>query len=67
MPKVLLDTNIIIYRETDRIMNPNTPDLFNWLDKLHYDKYIHPISEQEIAKYADIEKRKVILSKINNL
>ena len=66
MPKVLLDTNIIIYRETDRIMNPNTPDLFNWLDKLHYDKYIHPISEQEIAKYADIEKRKVILSKINS-
>lgn len=66
MPKVLLDTNIIIYRETDRIMNPNTPDLFNWLDKLHYDKYIHPISEQEIAKYADIEKRKVILSKIGS-
>lgn len=49
MPKVLLDTNVIIYRETDRILNPNTPDLFNWLDKLHYDKYIHPISEQEIA------------------
>ena len=61
MPKVLLDTNIIIYRETDRILNPNTPDLFNWLDKLHYDKYIHPLSEQEIAQYKDVEKRNVIL------
>ena len=66
MPKVLLDTNIIIYRETDRILNPNTPDLFNWLDKLHYDKYIHPISEQEIAQYRDIEKRDVILSKLGS-
>lgn len=66
MPKVLLDTNIIIYRETDRILNPNTPDLFNWLDKLHYDKYIHPISEREIAQYGNVEKRKVILSKIGS-
>lgn len=66
MPKVLLDTNIIIYRETDRILNPNTPDLFNWLDKLHYDKYIHPISEQEIAQYGAVEKREVILSKLGS-
>lgn len=66
MPKVLLDTNIIIYRETDRILNPNTPNLFNWLDKLHYDKYIHPLSEQEIAQYKDVEKRNVILSKIGS-
>ena len=66
MPKVLLDTNIIIYRETDRILNPNAPDLFNWLDKLHYDKYIHPLSEQEIAQYKDVEKRNVILSKIGS-
>lgn len=66
MPKVLLDTNIIIYRETDCILNPNTPDLFNWLDKLHYDKYIHPISEQEIAQYRDVAKRNVILSKIGS-
>lgn len=66
MPKVLLDTNIIIYRETDRILNPNTPDLFNWLDRLHYDKYIHPISEHEISQYADAQKREVILSKLGS-
>ena len=66
MPKVLLDTNIIIYRETDRILNPNTPDLFNWLDKLHYDKYIHPLSEQEISQYKDTQKRDVILSKLGS-
>ncbi len=64
MVKVLLDTNVIIYRETNRILNENTPDLFKWLDRLHYDKYIHPISIQEISGYADIELRNTILTKL---
>ena len=64
MVKVLLDTNVIIYRETNRILNENTPDLFKWLDRLHYDKYIHPISVKEISRYADIELRNTILTKL---
>ena len=64
MVKVLLDTNVIIYRETNRILNENTPDLFKWLDKLHYDKYIHPISIEEISGYADAELRRTILTKL---
>lgn len=66
MVKVLLDTNVIIYRETDRILNKNTPDLFKWLDKLHYDKYIHPLSIEEISQYKNAEKREVILSKLDS-
>ena len=42
--KVLLDTNIIIHRETDRIINEDIGKLFNWLDKIKADKYIHPVT-----------------------
>ena len=49
MVKVLLDTNVIIYRETNQILNKDTPDLFKWLDSLHYDKFIHPITIEEIS------------------
>lgn len=66
MVKVLLDTNVIIYRETNRILNENTPDLFKWLDRLHYDKYIHPLSATEISKYQDTSVRTVILSKLTS-
>ena len=27
---VLLDTNIIIYREKDRVMNPSVMNLYKW-------------------------------------
>lgn len=64
-PKILLDTNVIIYRETDRILNKNTPDLFNWLDKLHYDKYIHPITKEEISTYGNTDLRNTILTKLS--
>jgi predicted nucleic acid-binding protein len=48
--KVLLDTNIIIHRETNRIINKDIGKLFNWLDKIKADKYIHPVTEREINK-----------------
>lgn len=53
--RVLLDTNIIIYRENKKMTNYSIGHLFRWLDKLKYDKLIHPLSKKEIAeyKYAD--------------
>lgn len=51
--KVLLDTNIIIHRETHRIIRDDIGILFKWLDNLHYDKLIHPNTIQEIEKYKD--------------
>lgn len=51
--RVLLDTNILIHREANRIINYDIGQLFNWLNKLHYDKYIHPISLEEIERYKD--------------
>ena len=48
--KALLDTNIIIHRESTRIINQDIGILFNWLDKAKYSKFIHPITLEEIKK-----------------
>lgn len=49
--KVLLDTNIIIHREASKVIEHEIGQLFNWLDKLHHEKYIHPITISEIETY----------------
>lgn len=48
--KALLDTNIIIHRETSHVISPDIGTLFKWLDKGKYTKYIHPITVEEINK-----------------
>ena len=53
--KILLDTNIIVYREANKVYNTAIGDLFYWLNKLHYDTYISPLSIKEIEKYEDDE------------
>jgi hypothetical protein len=40
--KALLDTNIIIHRETMQATNYTIGKLYYWLDKLHYEKLMHP-------------------------
>jgi len=52
--KVLLDTNIIINRESFPT-DPNIGFLFKWLDKLQYEKTIHPISIEEIEKNSNLK------------
>lgn len=53
--KVLLDTNIIIHREASKLYQRDIGQLFFWLDKLKYEKYIHPITVEEIGRYKDSE------------
>lgn len=48
--KALLDTNIIIHREAGRVANQDIGILFKWLDKVKYQKCIHPVTIQEIEK-----------------
>lgn len=48
--RALLDTNIIIHRESSHIKNRDIGTLFKWLDKGKYLKYIHPITIEEIEK-----------------
>ena len=51
--KILLDTNIIIHREANRIYKPEIGQLFKWIDNLKYSKYIHPLTVEELEKYKD--------------
>jgi predicted nucleic acid-binding protein len=51
--KILLDTNIIIHREANKILNPEIGQLFNWIDKLKYSKYIHPLTIEELNRNKD--------------
>lgn len=62
--KVLLDTNIVIHRETSRIINEEIGQLFLWLDKLKYDKVIHQMTVAEICKYKDIDVLKTFSVKL---
>lgn len=64
--KALLDTNILIHRESNRILNENIGELFLWLDKLGYEKYTHELSLMEIEKYQDEETKKIFRAKLRS-
>jgi predicted nucleic acid-binding protein len=64
--KVLLDTNIIIHREANKIYNLGIGQLFNWLDKLKYDKYVHPLTIEELNRYKDPNSLRAMNIKIES-
>jgi predicted nucleic acid-binding protein len=51
--KILLDTNIIIHREANKVYKPEIGELFKWIDNLKYSKYIHPLTVEELLRYQD--------------
>lgn len=63
--KILLDTNIIIHRETEMIINPDIGKLFKWLEKIDAKKYIHPITKYEINKLRNKKKKKTFNVKLD--
>lgn len=63
--KVLLDTNIIIDRESHNTKNFTISTLYKWIDRLHYNKCIHPSTIDEINRYNNEELKNVLLIKIN--
>lgn len=64
MTKVLLDTNILIHREAAVVVREDIGTLFYWLDKLHFDKSVHPVTLKEIAKHQDERVRKAFRTKL---
>ncbi|WPV00577.1 PIN domain-containing protein [Mucilaginibacter sp. cycad4] len=64
--RALLDTNIIIHRESNRIQNEGIGVLFYWLDKLKIEKCIHPATAVELNKYKDKVAKGVMNVKIEN-
>jgi hypothetical protein len=64
--RALLDTNIIIHREADRLQNEDIGVLFNWLDRLKIEKCIHPATVKELNKFNDEKAVKRMNVKIEN-
>lgn len=64
--RVLLDTNIIIYREANSPPRPEIGILFRWLDQLHHDKCVHPETIDEIRRHGDENVVKAFEAKITN-
>ena len=64
--RVLLDTNIIIHREASKVVKQEIGLLFNWLDKLHYDKCVHPVTVEESKKYQNLQTVKTFVIKLDS-
>ncbi len=64
--RILIDTNIIIHREASRIVNEDIGLLFNWLDRLRYEKCVHPLSIEEISTHQDEQVVNTMKIKIAN-
>lgn len=64
--RILLDTNIIIHREASKVFNEDIGLLFNWLDRLHYEKCVHPDSIEEVEGHQDPDVVRTMKIKIGN-
>jgi predicted nucleic acid-binding protein len=64
--RVLLDTNVLIHREAATIVRGDIGTLFFWLDKLKYEKCVHPLSLEEIGKHQDPRVRSSFQTKLQS-
>jgi predicted nucleic acid-binding protein len=64
--RILLDTNIVIHRETSVIMKDDIGHLFKWLDDLKYTKCIHPDTLEEIRRHKDPNVVKTMAVKLSS-
>jgi len=64
--RVLIDTNIVIHRETNRPQKSEIGELFRWLDNLHYEKCVHPGTLAEFQKLSDPDSREAMRIKLEN-
>ena len=65
MIRLLLDTNIIVYRESDNVYKENIGNLFNVIDNNpEMVKFIHPIIKKELLQNIYDEKRKLLVERL---
>jgi hypothetical protein len=64
--RALLDTNILIHREAATVVRQDIGKLFLWLDRLGYEKCVHPLSLGEIQKHRDARVRKSFEAKLQS-
>jgi len=63
--KILLDTNILIYRERSEELAPDLIALFQILSKNDFSQYVHPLSLDEVRGDKDSKRKKIQESKIS--
>lgn len=64
--KALLDTNIIIHREANKIVSQDIGILYRWLERGQYTKCIHSATINEIKKNPNQETVNAFLVKMNS-
>jgi predicted nucleic acid-binding protein len=64
--RALLDTNVLIHREAATVVRRDVGKLFFWLDKLKYEKCVHPLSLEEIEKHKDPRVRSTFQTKLQS-
>lgn len=64
--KALLDTNIIIHREANRIVSQDIGILYRWLERGKYTKCIHSATIEEIKKNPNKETVALFLVKLSS-
>ena len=64
--KALLDTNIIIHREANRIVSQDIGILYRWLDRGKYTKCIHSATIEEVKKNPNKETVNLFLVKLES-
>ncbi|MCK4757506.1 MAG: hypothetical protein KAS67_03550 [Thermoplasmata archaeon] len=62
--RILLDTNIFIYREDDKVLNDSLQKLLSNLNKLKVELLVHPFSVDEIESDRDEKRRRIMSSKV---
>lgn len=62
--RILIDTNIFIYREADQVLTENQQILSRMLHEIGALQIVHPLSVSELKKNPNPEKKKIMVSKI---
>lgn len=63
--RILIDTNIFIYREQDQVLSRDLTQLLQIFNEIHTELVIHPSSIFELQRDLDKKRREINLSKIN--
>ncbi len=67
MIKILLDTNIVVYRESDNVFKENIGYLYNIIDNNpDMVKFIHPVIKTELLQNMYNQKRKQLLERLKS-
>lgn len=62
--RILIDTNIFIYREEYRVVDEDLTELLQLLNEIKSELVVHPLSIEELRNDKDSSRRAVNLSKI---